>query len=551
MNTIARNTLAGSVLLAMASSAIAGTDTYFNPLTQSAPTATVEANSSTGLKTTHFNETNHPWITPPGISQSNLTSMKEIESDISQSVVRVFGLGSGASMWDMVAFDPTGEYIFIPHETAMGAGVSRYDIKNDTTTVLFSGDTNGVRGSLSDWSNDWGAFDPSTFTPNNTLFLAEEWSGLGRVIEVTNPMADAADIQKRELNSIPNVSHEGLRFNKSGNTLYFVDEWNSGSLYKIFFTDPSDYSKGGQVFVLSVDEFDGDASKNYNDASNVSAIRTGAATWMPMTDKKGNPITTADPFKNGISSDCSNPDTFGGRCAADELAATPYGRPEDMEVGTLNNGHEVVYFAATSERTVYSVEELGSGNAIVRVFANDSDTPKNDGFPATTAVMNSPDNLAQDALGNIYVIEDAPNGSNIGGDIWFVRDIDGDGKGESLDHFMSISADGAEATGMIFNPKKPTEFVVAVQHPDSTNLDVYPEGQGDALWLFNISNVVPPVCEKDDSAEDEYHDKRYGNHHKMNRNLRTCSEAEDFNFVKKLERVAKKQQRKNKYRDNH
>lgn len=100
--------------------------------------------------------------------------------------------------------------------------------------------------------------------------------------------------------------------------------------------------------------------------------------------------------------------------------------------------------------------------------------------------MNSPDNLAQDADGNIYIIEDAPNGSSTGGDIWFARDVNGDGVAESIDHFLSVRVDGSEATGMIFNPKDRNEFVVAVQHPDSTNLDSVPEGFGDAVWKFTI-----------------------------------------------------------------
>lgn len=534
MKTAVSQYLAGSVILAVSQLSMAGTDTYFNPLTQSAAVATVEANSE-GMKNTHFNELNHPWQTPAGISQTNLTSMDEIEADMHQSVVRVPGLGSGASMWDMVSFDDTGKFIFIPHETAMGAGVTRYDIDNDTATVLFSGDAQGVRGTLADWSNDWGAFDPSTYTPNKTLFLAEEWSGQGRVMEVLNPMADPEDIQKRELNVIPNVAHEGLRFSPNGKTLYFVDEWNSGSLYKINFSDPSDYAKGGQVFVLSVDAFNGDASENYNHPLNQSATRTGAATWVPMTDKQGKALTSIDPFKNGVSDSCTNPETFGGRCAADELGATPFGRPEDMETGRLRNGHTVVYFAATSERTVYSVEELGDNEAMVRVFASDADTPKNLGFPATTAQMNSPDNLAQDALGNIYIVEDAPNRSNIGGDIWFARDVNGDGVAESIDHFMSIVADGAEATGMIFNPVNPAQFVVSVQHPDSTDLNVYPEGHGDALWLFDLSGVVPPLCKKDDD------EGRYGRYdYRRHMHVRTCSEDDDFNFIRALQRAAKK-----------
>lgn len=108
--------------------------------------------------------------------------------------------------------------------------------------------------------------------------------------------------------------------------------------------------------------------------------------------------------------------------------------------------------------------------------------------------MNSPDNLAVDALGNVYIIEDAPNGSDVGGDVWFARDTDNDGVAESLDHFLSLQVNGSEATGMIFNPTAPSKFVVAVQHPNSTDIDNYPDGFGDAIWEFDIAGVAAPVC---------------------------------------------------------
>jgi len=457
-----------------------GSDIWFEPLTESA--AVQDANS--------IAEGSQPWIAPSGVIQYNLFSMRLVEDAIispEQSVLRV-PAGRSSSMFDMLAFDSTGEFLFIPHETPIGAGVSRHDILKRTTTMLFQGDMKGAEG---DWSNDYAAFDPARITPNETLFLAEEWSGEGRVIEVMNPFAAPQDIQTRELQSIANVAHEGINFSeKYPNTVYYVDEWNSGAVYKFVMTTAGDYTKG-QTFVLKVDAYEGVASDLWNDESNVGSTRTGAATWTPLTNSSGAPLSgITDPFRNGPTNDPrENADTRGGRPAADDVEATPYGRPEDIEVGVLANGNEVVYFCATSERAVYSIESLEGNKANVGVLVSDADTPKNLGKAATTAEMNSPDNLAQDAAGNIYVIEDAPNSSSTGGDIWFVRDVDNDGVAESLDHFLSLRVAGSEATGMIFNPAKPTEFVVAVQHPSSTDLETVPEGLGDAVWQFDISTA--------------------------------------------------------------
>lgn len=439
---------------------------------------------------------NAPWVVPAGVTQENLTSMNEIEADPAQSVGRaadivdpetgeVLTAGTSQSMWDMAAYDATGRFVFNPHESPWGAGLSRYDRWADENTLLWAGDG---QGALDNWSNDYGAFDPATFTTNCTVFVAEEWTAEGRVMETLNPFADPDEIQVRELESIANTAHEGLRFSHDEKTLYFIDEWNSGSIYKFVMKNKRDYTRG-QTFVLVVDDFAGDPAANYNEGDNVNQPRTGTATWVPITDRWGRPLTATDPFRNGPTDDPrTNPETRGGRGAADEVNGTPYGRPEDIELGFLKNGREVLYFTATSENSVYSVELLPGNKAMVRLFANGS-TPKNVGFPETTGALNSPDNLAQDALGNIYIIEDAPNSSTTGGDIWFVRDLDDDGVAESLDHFLSIRVSGSEATGMIFNPQDPTQFVVNVQHPDTTDLDAHPDGFGDALWQFDVSGA--------------------------------------------------------------
>ena len=472
----------------------AGTDTWFTPLTESA--SVVAPNS--------LEELSSPWVTPEGISQKNIVSLREVEDTIlspEQSIIRV-NAGRSSSMFDMMAYDPRGEYLFIPHETPFGAGCSRYSIYENKSEVILAGDASG------DWNTDFAAFDPARYTPNDTVILGEEWSGTGRLVEILNPFAPVGEIQSRVLESIANVSHEGINFSKKFNdTIYYVDEWNSGSIYKFVMTTPGDYTQG-QTFVLSVDDFipsGGVASDLWNEQAE-GVVREGMASWLPLTDKNGVPLPgITNPFRDGPTNDPrTNSDTRGGRPAADDAQGTPFGRPEDIAVGRLKNGNEVVYFCATSEKKVYSIEILkrDQGNAsdrgmksnkraskaIVRTFAS-ADMAKNLGHAPTTGELNSPDNLAIDGLGNIYVIEDAPNSSSTGGDIWFVRDMDNDGVGESLDHFMSIRVSGSEATGMIFNPAIPTEFAVAVQHPSSTDLSRVPDGLGDAVWLFNVTNI--------------------------------------------------------------
>jgi len=494
------------------------------------------------------------------------TSEEETESKDDPETV----LMDNSSMFDMIAYDPTGRYLFIPHETPFGAGLSRYDTELDRNELLFAGDQGAVLTPQCDadpeeprdpteacpaWDKDFAAFDPARYTPNGTVIVAEEWSGLGRVVEVLDPLGTApADpsaavleegVDYRVLDGIAKVSHEGINFSVKNpdSVIYFIDEWNSGSIYALVLNKPGDYVGGGQTFVLSVDSFiptGGDPAANWNEGPNPNASRFGMATWKPLTDTQGNPLPgITDPFRNGPTNDPrSNDDTRGGRPAADDAGATPFGRPEDMEIGILPNGNEILYVTTTSEASVISIELLGGLKAMVRPFVT-AETPTNLGFPATTGRINSPDNLAQDALGNIYIIEDSPNSGDVGGDIWFARDTDNDGVAESIDHFMSLQVNGSESTGMIFHPTDPTRFVVAVQHPESTNLASVPDGFGDAVWEFDLADIVPPSCEKIDGPSGG---QVYGWLRKTW--VTTCSTDKDFKFVNTLERVGTPQYKK-------
>ena len=551
---------AGALALAVSQAAIAGTNPYFSPLTQSSAVASPD----------HVNELNSPWQTPAGISQTRLMSLVEVENDVLQSIQRTDGDGRGnpagrnASMFDMLAYSPSGRYIYIPHETGIGAGLSRYDSRHGITELIFAGNELGDRNDVlgDTWAYDYGAFDPARMTPNQTVIAAEEWSGQGRVVEVMKPYAEAPDdpvagspdmqpgVGYRELTSIAKVSHEGINFSLKhwNKVIFFIDEDRSGSIYKLVLNKAGDYMGGGQTFVLVVDGFTGNADERWDGSGSddsdvnkdpeVQASRFGPATWVPITDTNGVPLPgVRNPFDNSDLDDSDQcvpsenrcqPSARPGRDSADDVNGTPYGRPEDMTIGESKHGNEMLYVTTTSENAVISIENYGGHKAMVRQFAS-TETPKNLGYAPTTGELNSPDNLAQDGLGNIYIIEDSPNSGDVGGDVWFARDLDNDGVAESIDHFISLQVNGSEATGMIFHPKDPSKFVIAVQHPTTTDIttDGAVGGQhGDAVWEFDIAGVHPPKC------DGGYQYSHYGKH-----KIRTCTKARDVNYQRKLNRA--------------
>jgi secreted PhoX family phosphatase len=271
------------------------------------------------------------------------------------------------------------------------------------------------------------------------------------MFEVQRPFAaTAAAAGVRWLTRIPAVSHEGIRFDKAL-TLYFIDESNTGSIYKFV--------------VLRVAAYTGNVALDWN--TMLSSPRVGAATWIPITDVVGNRITVADPFQYNTTI------SLGGRAAADEVGGTPYGRPEDIAISVDKDGNEVLYFTATSENAVYTIVLLDAINAIVKIFCNRNTTDISTGLPVG-GNLTSPDNMALDAAGTLYVIEDQDTPV---ADIWQGVDADNDGVAEYLARWLGMGVTGAEPTGLIFHPNNLDTAIVAIQHPASGN---------DAVWEIKL-----------------------------------------------------------------
>lgn len=351
--------------------------------------------------------------------------------------------GSNSGNWDMIAANETGpeagRYLFMPFETG-SAGVQRIDLWDinyltRTVTIVAPGTQNFISGDASRWT-PWGSY----------LTAEERWgtgSGNGRLFEVTNATTAAANggnlVQR---NIIPRVSHEGLAFD-SQKALYFVDELNGGSVYKYVSANANaatgdSYFNKGQTFALKVGagaQFEG---------KNGPAV-TGAATWEAITTDEGtaNGTTYSAMLNMGGGSF-----SLDGRAAADLVSATGFNRPEDLETQTLA-GHDELLYWATTDADIDGIADTGTSRVynlnlvtgMVQLFADASVIDFATGSAVGGALRNV-DNLAIDADGNIYLVEDRNGG--VDDDIWITRDLNKDGDlldaGEGIARWASSSA---------------------------------------------------------------------------------------------------------------
>lgn len=347
----------------------------------------------------------------------------------------------------MIASNDTGpnagRYLFMPFETGL-AGVQRVDLQDPhyntrTVTIVAPGTESFVAGDASRWA-PWGG----------DLTGEESWgagSTKGRLFEVTKPVSagpNGGNFVRRTI--VPRVSHEGLAFDRA-KSLYFVDELNGGSLYKYVSANPNaatgdEYFAAGQTFALKV------GAGGQFEGNNGPAI-TGAATWVAITNASGGPLA-------GVSAVL--PDlTIDGRVSADDtdVLATGYNRPEDLELQTLADGTSRVY-------------ALNLATTEVKLFAAPQTIDLATGLPVGVGLRTS-DNLAIDAEGNIYIIEDRNGG--VDDDIWFANDVNRDGDlldvGEGLARWASNGTQGSEFTGLYFDLKNPNLAYVNIQHPTS------------------------------------------------------------------------------------
>lgn len=378
---------------------------------------------------------------------------------------------ANSGSWDMLTQNETGDhkgrYLFTVFETGT-AGVQRQDLWTGKTETVWQSPGNAPA------LNSHVAFDASYWTPWGTFITAEEsWEPnpsaeqqtFGRLFELKNPTKapgikvgesnDGADFVHQ--NVIPRTAHEGIQFDKDGN-MYFIDELNGGCLYK--YTPAAsmldvkrgraDYFAAGTTYVLRV-----------GDGNTPNA--TGAYQWVAITDADGVglPGTVSITDGNGVTSvdATTTTDTV-------DFKGTDYQRPEDLQIQKILN-KEYLYVATTTTNEVYRLDLSAD---TISVFANQSTIDLATGA-AVGAALRSPDNLAVDHQGNIYIVED--RGGAVDDDIWFAKDRNKDGDlldaGEGLGRWASNGTPGSEFTGLYFDERNHNRAWVNIQHPASRN----------------------------------------------------------------------------------
>ena len=408
----------------------------------------------------------------PFVFGSSNFSQLSIADRATQLAAGQFDSGS----WDMIDTNRTGvdagRYLFTVFETSQ-AGVTRYDRNSGVTTTLWKAPAAALA------LNSAVAFDASRWTPFGTYVTAEESWGTqpqpyGRLFELTNPISATAGTGNLvHRNAVARVSHEGLAFDNN-NSMYYIDEVNGGSIYKYESKTPTN---GGAFFANGTNSV-------LRIGDGMTANATGSFSWVPFTDNTGlalaGAVTIVDP--NGIQS-------VDGRATTNVAAykGNDYQRPEDLEIQTLANGTQILYVATTTTNEVYSMN-LATNQ--MSVFVNRNTIDLATGLAVGNA-LTSPDNLAIDAAGNIYIVEDQPGGS---ADIWLANDANRDGVAESIARWATLSTAGAEPTGLYFDITNPNVAFVNVQHPNSgvdrmIQITAVPEPETYAMMLAGLGII--------------------------------------------------------------
>jgi secreted PhoX family phosphatase len=258
---------------------------------------------------------------------------------------------------------------------------------------------------------------------------------------------------------------------------------------------------------------------SYTDSRTNTKDTDGGALFkfVPTTPGSGQPISNLNqsPLSNGsvyaLQVSCvDNKQQFGQGCEvgqgawvavtagnarvdANNAGATGYYRPEDLHDDPGYTGEGVRFcWTNTENADAENYGEVMCGIDRAPLTADNTRTVTVNRFVEGDADFNQPDNLAfQPGTGNVYVIEDNPNG-----DIWacLPDGADRDIKTDGCVKMLSVVDSSAEPTGFLFSDDGRTAYV-SIQHsadPADESMDVDGYGTDDVLMITGFRPVRQP-----------------------------------------------------------
>ena len=353
-----------------------------------------------------------PFVIPSGFTQQLVVDETQLD------------IYAGADdLTDMNTVNETGpmagRFLYRTHEVGSDGSLSVVDLKTGEAKVIAQ-------------REDWRRLDGLRWTPWGTLLFAEETGG-GRLFEAfLDPNDPTVVTSVEERREVGILRHEGIEALGDG-TVYVIDELNGGSIFKFVPTKRGDLSDG-QLYALKLTDLT-DAEQKWG--SSTYQQKVGAFEWVALDMDKV--VVDAD-------------------AAADDVAATEFGRPEDVEVigSTL-------YVANTSEDRVVAIDL--TKNELTSFVEKGVNVPVENSDAAVTG-FNNPDNLAQGPDGRLWIVED-----NYLSDVWVAGlDTDQDGAADTVEQFASLVDTGGEISGIYFG-KDPKTLFLNIQHPDKALAD--------------------------------------------------------------------------------
>ena len=353
-----------------------------------------------------------PFVIPNGFTQQLVVDETQLDIYVGDD-----------DLTDMNTVNETGpmagRFLYRTHEVGSNGSLSVVDLKTGEAKVIAQ-------------REDWRRLDGLRWTPWGTLLFAEETGG-GRLFEAfLDPKDPTVVTRVEERREVGILRHEGIEALGDG-AVYVIDELNGGSIFKFVPTKRGDLSDG-QLYALKLTDLT-DAEQKWS--STTYQQKVGAFEWVALDMDKV--VVDADD-------------------AANDVAATEFGRPEDVEVigSTL-------YVANTSEDRVVAIDL--TKNELTSFVEKGVNVPVENSGAGVTG-FNNPDNLAQGPDGRLWIVED-----NYLSDVWVAGlDTDQDGAADTVEQFASLVDTGAEISGIYFGTDPKTLFL-NLQHPDKALAD--------------------------------------------------------------------------------